>query len=71
MRTVTVKLRGEDREVVIDFDGGYEPDTNAHVIEWHLAGDSDGLEQIALGLTEDEEDAIYQQLCLISGEDSE
>ena len=61
MSRTSVKFRGEERDIVIDFDGGYEPDTNAHVIEWHF----DGLtpdEHDALALTDDEEQAIYEQL---------
>lgn len=60
-RLVSVKFRGEDRDVEIDHDGGYEADTNAHVIEWHFRGlslDDHG----ALGITHDEEQAVYDQL---------
>lgn len=40
-RLVTVKLRGEDYDVMIDRDHGYEPDTNAHEVDWHFAGDNE------------------------------
>ena len=56
-----VQFRGEERYVIIDLDGGYEPDTNAHDIEWHF----DGLtpeQHDALNITDEEDNAIYQEL---------
>ena len=67
MQHGSVKFRGEDRDVIIDFDGGYESDTNAHVIEWHFA-DLTPEEHDALELTDEEEQAIYEQLTLQSDE---
>lgn len=53
---------------MVDFDGGYEPDTNAHVIEWHFEGITP--EQLAaLALTDDEEQAIFEQLAAQSWRD--
>lgn len=67
-RTTEVQFRGESVSVVVDFDGGYEPDTNAHVIEWHFEGVTPE-QHDALALTDDEEQDIYEQLCRESGED--
>jgi hypothetical protein len=58
---LTVQFRGEDHDVEIDHDGGYEPDTNAHVIEWHFCGLTPA-EHNALQLTDDEEQSVYEQL---------
>lgn len=66
---VSVKFRGEDVDVEIDLDGGYEPDTNAHVIEWHFYGMS-AEEYNKLEITDDEEQAIYDQLVTHSHEDA-
>lgn len=67
-RTTEVQFRGEAIAVVVDFDGGYEPDTNAHVIEWHFEGITP--EQLAaLALTDDEEQAIFEQLAAQSWRD--
>jgi broad-specificity NMP kinase len=60
-RLCTVKFRGEDVDVEIDHDGGYESDTNCHVIEWHFCGKTPA-EHEALAVTEAEEQAIYEQL---------
>jgi hypothetical protein len=67
-RSTEVQFRGHIRTVIVDFDGGYEPDTNAHVIEWHFE-DMTPEQHDALALTDDEEQAIYEQLCQESGED--
>lgn len=67
-RTTEVQFRGELMSVVVDFDGGYEPDTNAHVIEWRFEGATPE-QHDALALTDDEEQAIYEQLCRESGEE--
>ena len=59
----SVLFRGESWDVEIDSDGGYEPDTNAHDIQWHFADlDSDAYD--ALNMTADEEQSIYEQLCM-------
>ncbi len=61
MNDVCIQFRGHECWVIIDFDGGYEPDTNAHVIEWHF----DGLtaeQHDALNMTDEEDQAIYEQL---------
>lgn len=62
-----MRFRGAEWTVVIDFDGGYESDTNAHVIEWHFE-DTTPEEHNALALTDIEEQEIYDQLCRGSGE---
>lgn len=67
MRHACVKFRGEDRDVIVDFDGGYEPDTNAHVIEWHFA-DLSPEEHDALAITDDVDQEIYDQLAQQSEE---
>ena len=36
MRIVSLPFRDEQVTVIIDHDGGYEPDTNAHEIDWHF-----------------------------------
>lgn len=56
-----VKFRGEDRDITLDSNGGYESDTNAHVIEWHFTGLSAD-EYDALKITDEEEQSIYEQL---------
>lgn len=61
MRREIVQFRGREVEVVVDFDGGYEPDTNAHVIEWHFEGLTPE-EHEALGVTDEEDQQIYEQL---------
>lgn len=58
----SVDFRGEKWDVTIDHDGGYEPDTNAHEIEWHFTGLTPE-QHDALNITEEEEDGIYCQLC--------
>ncbi len=63
----TVDFRGERVGVIVDHDGGYEPDTNAHDIEWHFDGVSPE-EHDALKLTDEEESAIYIYLTSVSGE---
>lgn len=67
-RFQTVTLRGEPRDVVVDRDHGYEPDTNAHEIEWHFEGLTPD-EHDALALTDAEEDSIYQQLAAADPEE--
>ena len=57
-RIVSVTVRGQEYDVMIDKDGGYEPDTNAHDVDWHFC-DADGLENT---LTDDELESVYQQL---------
>lgn len=55
-------------DVIIDFNGRYEPDTNAHVIDWHF----DGLtpeEHDALELTDEEDQSIYEQLTVVTEDD--
>lgn len=64
-RFQSIQLRGQEFDVEIDLDGGYESDTNAHVIEWHFVGMSPEQHE-ALKLTDDEEQAIYDELCAAS-----
>lgn len=61
-RLVSVKFRGQDTDIEIDRDYGYEPDSNAHDIEWHFVGLSRE-ECDALNITDEEEQEIYEQLC--------
>lgn len=60
-RLVSVTFRGEELDVEIEHDGGYESDTNAHVIEWHFYRMTAEHHE-ALKITETEEQAIYEQL---------
>ncbi len=58
MARTTVHFRGEDMEVIYT-DYGYEPDTNAHEIDWHWADPGMFLE---LMLTDAELDSIEDQI---------
>lgn len=58
---VSVQFRGEERDVEIDHDHGFEPDTNAHEIEWHFYGLTPE-QHAALEMTTEEEEAIFLQL---------
>lgn len=60
-RLVSVKFRGEDFDVEVHHDGGYESDTHAHVIDWSFYG-LDAAAHDALNLTDDEEQSISDQL---------
>ncbi len=62
-----VEIRGEDFDVEIDHDGGYEPDTNAHQIDWHFV-DMTSDEREAMALTDDEEQNIEEQIGEIAHE---
>lgn len=53
---ILTEFRGEQVEVIIDRDGGYEPDTNSHVIDWHFADD----DLNACILEDDEYQSIYE-----------
>lgn len=63
----TVKFRGEQVEVEY-YDHGYEPDTNAHVIDWDFGAGSPLNEA---NLTDAEEQSVYDQLLRISSERSD
>jgi len=63
---VSINFRDEKQDVVIDHDGGYEYDTNAHEIDWHF--DMSNEEYDSLNITPEEEDDIYTQLCIKSYE---
>ncbi len=54
----SIRFRDEEHDIKIIRDGGYEPDTNAHDIDWEWADD----EMNKLELTENEEQLIYEQL---------
>lgn len=69
-RLVSVPFRGGQVDVVVDKDGGYEPDTNAHEIEWHFYG-LDGAAHDALAITDKEEQAIYAALAERNYDDSD
>jgi hypothetical protein len=58
----TVQFRGEEVDIEVTHDGGYEDDTNAHVIEWHFYGLT-SKENDDLKITDEEEQNIYEQLC--------
>lgn len=67
MRFVVIQFRGEDMDVTIDHDGGWETDTNAHEIEWHFTGLT-AEQHDALNITDEENDAIYCELCQLDPE---
>lgn len=67
MRFCTVDFRGEQMDVTIDHDSGYEPDTNAHDIDWHFTG-MDAAAHDALQITPEEDQAIYDELCQLGPE---
>lgn len=69
-KLVSVTFRGEEVDVGIDHDGGYESDTNCHVIEWHFYGKTPE-EHDALNITDAEEQAIYEALVERSWQDDE
>lgn len=55
-RNVSIKFRGEDVDIEIVADHGYEPDTGAHDLEWRFVGGH------VDELTAAEEQAIMEQL---------
>lgn len=59
---VSVKFRGEERDVEVDHNSGYDPDTNSQTIDWHFAGltvvDHENLE-----ITDEEHQSVFEQLC--------
>lgn len=61
MRHASVRFRGEDHDVIVDSDDGFDYEVNAHVIEWHFA-DLSPEDHDALEIGDDEEQAIYEQL---------
>lgn len=67
-RLVSVQFRGEAVDVEVDSDSGYEYDTGAHDIEWHFYGMTPE-QHDALNITDDEEQAIFEQLVAVSGDD--
>lgn len=58
---VSVDFRNEKRDVVVDYDGGYEADVNVRVIDWHFDGLSPD-EHDALAMTDDEDQLLYEQI---------
>jgi hypothetical protein len=60
MASTWITFRDEEREVEYT-DHGYEPDTGAHVIEWGFRALSPD-EHEALAITDDEEQAICEEL---------
>lgn len=60
MRTTSVDFRGESVDIRYR-DYGYEPDTNAHDIDWEFVEEPDP------PATEAEEEAIYIELVRRSG----
>lgn len=67
-RFYSYTLRGEEMDIEVDHDGGYESDTNAYIIEWHFIGLTPE-QHDALNLTQDEIDAIEIQLAQLEEED--
>lgn len=63
-RLINIKFRGEDQDVVVVRDSGYEPDTGAHEIEWHFYGMTPE-QHNALGMTAEEETNVCDQLAEI------
>lgn len=63
-RLVSVDFRGEEMDVEIDHDGGYERSTNTHEIEWHFFGLTAG-QHDALNITPEEEQRIYETLATL------
>lgn len=55
-----VELRGKTQLIVVDRDYGYEPDTNAHEVEWHLEPPLDPFTDEPL--TDEEEEKILEQV---------
>lgn len=63
-RLIGIQFRGEEQDVEVVRDGGYEHDTGAHDIEWHFYGMTP--EQYnALNLTAEEEINVCEQLAEI------
>ena len=62
MRINYVTFRGEEGVAVEYHDYGYEPDVDAHDIDWNFADENKNL----LALTEEEEEQIYQHLLKLS-----
>ena len=56
-RLLSVTLRGEERYVRVVRDHGYEPDTNAHDVDWHFLRPPDPPP------TDEEEQSVYEQIC--------
>lgn len=67
MSKTTIDFRGERVDVEYT-DHGYEPDTNAHVIDWDF-GTGSPLNEAEL--TDEEEQSIYKQLLEISSQRGE
>lgn len=63
-RLIGIKFRGEDQDVVVVRDSGYEPDTGAHEIEWHFYGMTPE-QHNALEMTAEEEINVCEQLAEI------
>lgn len=64
MKTTYITFRDE-ADVVIEYhDYGYEPDVDAHDIDWNFADENKNL----LALTNEEEEQIYQHLLRLSHE---
>lgn len=61
-RWVAVQFRGEDMDVVVDSDTGYDHETNSREIEWHFFNVTPEQHE-ALAVTDDEEIEIYNAIC--------
>jgi hypothetical protein len=55
---MTVNFLGEPHEIVITHDGGYEPDTNAHAVDWEWCDPA----MNSIDLTAEQEQGIYDQI---------
>lgn len=64
MRTTSVDFRGERVDIQYR-DYGYEPDTNAHTVDWHFSDPVTGTDP---EMTDAEAEAVYLQLIEMSYE---
>lgn len=65
-RLQSVKFRGGDWDVEVDYDSGYDPETGSHEIEWHFY-ELTTKENAALKITDAEEQLVYEQLAQYDG----
>lgn len=61
----SIRFRGEEHDIEITHNGGYEEDTNAHDVSWEWVED----EMNKIQLREDEEQFIYDQIYEILNQD--
>ncbi|MBA4019150.1 MAG: hypothetical protein C0483_18445 [Pirellula sp.] len=68
-RLISIQFRGEEQDVEVVRDSGYEPDTGAHEIEWHFYGLT-AEQHDALKMTAEEETNVCDQLAEILSDTS-